>query len=66
MRKLCKQRNELENNTWFSAVLLCMYWRIIHGFYILSRAGPLGGHTMIKIGYNPCITRQYIHSKTAE
>ena len=25
--------NYLENNTWFSAVLLCMYWRIIHGLY---------------------------------
>ena len=28
----------LENNTWFSSVLPCMYWRIIHGLYhILSR-----------------------------
>ena len=23
----------LENNTWFSSVLPCMYWRIIHGLY---------------------------------
>ena len=22
-----------ENNTWFSSVLPCMYWRIIHGLY---------------------------------
>ena len=29
----------LENNRWFSAVLLCMYWRIIHGLnHILIRA----------------------------
>ena len=32
----------LENNTWFSAVLLCMYWQIIHRLYhnILSRLQP--------------------------
>ena len=35
---LYKITHNLENNTWFSAVLLCMYWRIIHGLYhILSR-----------------------------
>ena len=27
---------ELENNRWFSAVLLCMYWRIIHELYYFS------------------------------
>ena len=27
----------LENNIWFAAVLLCMYWRIIHLYHILSR-----------------------------
>ena len=33
-----------ENNTWFAAVLLCIYWQIIHGlYYIFSLAwSPLG------------------------
>ena len=36
----------LENNTWFSSVLPCMYWRIIHSLYhILSRVWSPGGHT---------------------
>ena len=50
---------DLENNTWFSAALPCMYWRIIHGLYHIL---------MIKIcfNFNPCIIRQYIHSKTDE
>ena len=34
--------------------------RIIHGFQLFCNGRRL------KIWYNPCIIRQYIHSKTAE
>ena len=31
-----------ENNTWFSSVLLCMYWQIIHGLYhIFTKYGTI-------------------------
>ena len=57
-----------ENNTWFSSVLPCIYWRIIHGLYHIfyRRVWPPGDHTRLKIWYNPCIIRQYIHGKTDE
>ena len=43
-----------ENNTWFSSVLLCMYWRIIHGYqYIHGKTDEnhvlFSNYLMIKI-----------------
>ena len=32
----------------------------------MTRVWPPGDHTRLKIWYNPCIIRQYIHGKTDE
>ena len=45
-----------ENNTWFSSVLT----------YFYRRVWLPGDHTRLKVWYNPCIIRQYIHGKTDE
>ena len=31
--QLSLQYYKNENNTWFAAVLLCMYWQIVQGLY---------------------------------
>ena len=46
-------------NLWRSVIT-----NIVSGKWRDSETG--GGHTRLKIWYNPCIIRQYIHNRTAE
>ena len=49
----CTSLYNLENNRWFSAVLLCMYWRIIHGLYYIFIVvyGPIEYHLLLSFLY---------------
>ena len=52
-----------DNNTWFSAVLLCMYWRIIHGLYnILRRVWSPLAQQKQQNSWKPCIILEFLHA----
>ena len=57
-----------ENNTWFSSVLPCMYWQIIHGLYhiLIVVYGRQATIHDSKYGTTRVLFSKYIHGKTDE